>query len=546
MDNTMKKIFFILFTLVAFISYGQSVLTDVNGKVITSATGDILVQEADPNNFEYTPNPEWIPVNGVADNEIWILAADNLGNRNGSITCTVQNSGQYSLDIIGGATGNVVLSTTTVNSGTKLDFQIPLGTGKYCSSGNYYTYKLRIYAQVSANAILTYTVSKHTSDTTTTNEPFKIINFGTRLITSIVSTYVITKTATYCYTPYLLYANTYYCKLLTTDYCFSDAPLMTMVTMSTEMNYLRYFGTYVVGNFVNAFGAFSNCTSLNNVKLPEMNSLICMGGYSGTGSGFAAYGSFYNCTSLTNITFPKKMNSVQYMAAWSVQNSVANVFCYGTFYGCTALTTITLPEQMSALKYFGGGILNPAGQRGTFVGCSNLETIYLPNTLTELLIFGDMYGTSSFINGCVKLKYIYGLNNFTKVSTLATAFTSNSLLSIPNCTFWNTNSIPFSAVVLNMQTFEQTALKCSSFLLTGTSNAVRSSLTYINIDWANSVFSGNIDIRYNSLSNTEIDRIFTELPTVVVSRTIYVASNVGSATCDPTIATAKNWIVITS
>src|SRR5690606_32647812 len=110
-------------------------------------------------------------------------------------------------------------------------------------------------------------------------------------------------------------------------------------------------------------------------------------------------------------------------------------------------------------------------------------------------------------------------------------------------------SIAFSSTGLSAtDTFSIPTLRASSFTLTGTSDALRSNIAYINIDWANSNFggTGNIDIRYNSLSATELDRIFTALPIVTGTHTINVASNIGSATCNPTIATAKNWVVVTS
>ena len=107
-------------------------------------------------------------------------------------------------------------------------------------------------------------------------------------------------------------------------------------------------------------------------------------------------------------------------------------------------------------------------------------------------------------------------------------------------------SIGFSSTGLAAtDTFSIPTLRASSFTLTGTSNAVRSNIAYINIDWANSNFggTGNIDIRYNALSATELDRIFTALPTVTGTHVINVASNIGSATCNTAIATVKGWTV---
>lgn len=49
----------------------------------------------------------------------------------------------------------------------------------------------------------------------------------------------------------------------------------------------------------------------------------------------------------------------------------------------------------------------------------------------------------------------------------------------------------------------------------------------------------------NNLSDTAIDAFFTDLPTASYTATLDFQSNPGSATCDPTIATAKGYTVIT-
>jgi hypothetical protein len=472
----MKKIFFILFTLVAFISYGQSVLTDVNGKVITSATGDILVQETDPNNFEYTPNAEWIPVNGVADNEIWILAFDGSGDGYSSFTCTTESSVDYAMDIYGGADGKTLLQTIDTASGKPINFRIPTGIGKYCYSEGYYTYKLVVRSTNPAKSILTFEVQKHPSTTITYNR-WKIINCGTKNLTSISCynghTYGYEQTLqSYC--PNLLYGNIWQCTNISGFIGFAYSGLVEF-TMPKYAN--------------------------NIIVLKSSN-------YAGIGSG-----SFADCFYLEKITMPITMNELQYLGGTADGYIGSN---QGAFVNCTLLKTITLPDNMPKLIKLGGrssgNIFN-----GAFAGCSSLTSIN-------------------------------GLNNAPLITSFVHCYTDNYLLTtIPTFTNLPTSSIPFTSTGLRaLTTFNQPILRCSSFTLTGVSNADRSNINYIQIDWANSQFTGNIDIYYNNLSATELNRIFTELPTVVVSRTINVAGNVGSATCDPTIATAKNWIVITS
>lgn len=56
----------------------------------------------------------------------------------------------------------------------------------------------------------------------------------------------------------------------------------------------------------------------------------------------------------------------------------------------------------------------------------------------------------------------------------------------------------------------------------------------------------SIVINYANLTDEIIDDLFTQLPTTTKTATINVSNNPGSATCDPTIATAKGYTVITS
>ena len=49
----------------------------------------------------------------------------------------------------------------------------------------------------------------------------------------------------------------------------------------------------------------------------------------------------------------------------------------------------------------------------------------------------------------------------------------------------------------------------------------------------------------NNMSDTAIDAFFTDLPTASYTATLNFQNNTGSATCDPTIATAKGYTVIT-
>jgi hypothetical protein len=55
-----------------------------------------------------------------------------------------------------------------------------------------------------------------------------------------------------------------------------------------------------------------------------------------------------------------------------------------------------------------------------------------------------------------------------------------------------------------------------------------------------------LNLSNNSLSESTLNQLFTDLPSTNKTATINVAGNPGAATCDPTIATNKGYTVVTS
>jgi hypothetical protein len=360
----MKKLVFILLLLISSLANSQTtttIYTDGSGNVLTDGSGNVLAQTSDPNNFQYTPRVDWIPVNSVATNEIWILATDE-GDRYTAFTCTLNGSSPtYNCQIYGGAAGTTLLSTYgATNSGTKIQFQIPSGTGMYCQQG-YYTYKIRIYATVSTNQFNTFTVSNNSNASTTLNR-WKIINFGTTGLTSLES-YLSNSQL-----PELVYANIYYCSVLQW-FDFANEPQLTMATCAMYMNSLLNFGNEYYGNaYGTAYGAFSNDPSLTYVYMPiQTNSIICFGGESdccGGGCVGNGLGGFSGDINLSSIIMPSTFNILQYYGGIGTQCGGFRTIA-GTFDGCTNLVSVTgLTSATSMLNY-----------TTTYTNCIALKTI---------------------------------------------------------------------------------------------------------------------------------------------------------------------------
>ncbi|MBO5661687.1 MAG: leucine-rich repeat domain-containing protein, partial [Tidjanibacter sp.] len=91
------------------------------------------------------------------------------------------------------------------------------------------------------------------------------------------------------------------------------------------------------------WGAFSGCTSLTSITIPD----------SVTSIGDSA---FVNCWSLTSITIP---------------DSVTEIGAYA-FYGCPSLASITIPEGVTSI-----------GELAFYI-CSSFESITIPNSVTSI------------------------------------------------------------------------------------------------------------------------------------------------------------------
>lgn len=110
-----------------------------------------------------------------------------------------------------------------------------------------------------------------------------------------------------------------------------------------------------------------------------------------------------------------------------------------------------------------------------------------------------------------------------------------------DCVLTGTTNIWF----VSLQQFNQPTLKFTNGVFSTQFYSSRyGQYNYVNIDYANSTFtSTGIRIKGTKLEATEINRIFSALPTVASATTIDVTENPGYATCDKTIAQAKGWTV---
>ncbi len=181
------------------------------------------------------------------------------------------------------------------------------------------------------------------------------------------------------------------------DFAFSNCSSLTSIT---------------IPNSVTSIGdvAFSGCSSLTSITIP--NSVTSIGG-----------NAFYNCSSLTSTTIPNSITSIgdnafsgcssltfnEYdnanylgndnnpflvlikakstnITSCNINNNCKLISSYA-FYNCSSLTSITIPDSVTSIEGY------------AFSYCSSLESITIPSSV-ESIEKNAFYGSSSLIIYC--------------------------------------------------------------------------------------------------------------------------------------------------
>jgi hypothetical protein len=145
----------------------------------------------------------------------------------------------------------------------------------------------------------------------------------------------------------------------------------------------------------------------------------------------------------------------------------------------------------------------------------------------------DSDGVFKYIDGDDgAMKLIYPITNILFLYPEATLMVSGTSITVVN-----------STVVGSIANFSIVGPYLSSYYGSGLSTIT----TFIGVEKLTQVRNRGtlnaIDLSNMNLSAAIIDKFFTDLPTTTKTATINVSSNPGSATCTPSIATAKGYIV---
>lgn len=134
------------------------------------------------------------------------------------------------------------------------------------------------------------------------------------------------------------------------------------------------------GQPVTAIGkeAFSGCSSLKSVTIPDSVTTIGSGAFGG-------------CTGLTNMTIPDGVTKIG----------------GSTFSGCSSLESVTIPGSVKSI-----GV-------SAFSGCSSLESVTIPGSVISI-------GGSAF-SGCSSLKTVYYLGTAEPAASGRTVFSGTAV-----------------------------------------------------------------------------------------------------------------------
>ena len=558
----MRKILVLLLVLFSVATFGQ-------GEVLKQGQSGKILKSHYP--WEYNEPADWINIHYCPKDEILYTVTDSVLNRL-FFYCSVYSSGKYIVEVYGGIKADSLMKKSIMTTGY-FDYTYPIGYGKHYGNNGYTQYKVRIYPELKTKKIYKY-------ENGGIIHSILLMNINANLTTLWISS----KYSAKC--PILRYANLYGCYNLTDcGQTFYGASKLHTVTFPKTLNYMTTMGYHnslapgmfsgctslhhinfpdSLPNLVSMQYSFSGCTSLVNVKMPlSMNKVTSF------------YQAFYGCIALKQIQFPKalpklgdmyqtfgqcsslvyvRMPELSSLAGANMDGIFArcvslqsvnlsgfkNVTSFaGWFPFCSSLTEIKLPNAPNVVGFGSHGIIE--FDLGTFKGCTNIRKITFPDSVSRLK---SMYAEALY--GCTNLDTLIYFRKADSLVTFSTSIlTLVSLDTITTCIFGN-SMVDWQLIVKDIKTFKQPTLRVSKLILRGNTLATKSNLHTINIDWTNSTYGGTspqIDIRWNSLSATTLDAIFTALP-VVVGKTINVAGNPGSATCTPSIASLKGWTVI--
>ena len=272
-------------------------------------------------------------------------------------------------------------------------------------------------------------------------------------------------------------------------------------------------------------GAFSNCINLTSISIPQSVTYIGARTFSGCTSLTSVHlpnsvtsieeATFISCTSLTSINIPNSVTSIgnrafercESLASINIPNGVTNIGEYA-FIFCWHMTSATIPNSVKSIG------------RYAFNCCNHLTSIYIPGSVTAI--------EDSTFDECWRLKNVTIGNGVTTIGSyafnLCTNLTSvnipNSVTSIGNGAFSNCENLSMISIPNSVTTIGDGAFYGCSL----TSVVIPNSVTYLGKNafaYCGRLASVTLSNRVNSLEESVFSNCYSltsiEIPNSVTS-----------------------------
>ena len=285
------------------------------------------------------------------------------------------------------------------------------------------------------------------------------------------------------------------CYSLQTVPLFNTAAVTTMSSMFASCYSLQTVPLFNTASVIDMSNMFASCYSLQTVPLFNTASVVNTSGM------------FQTCYSLQTVP---------------LFNTAAVTTMSSMFQTCYSLQTVPLFNTAKVTT-----------MSNMFNACYILQTVPLFNTAAVTIM------SSMFIN-CYNLQTV-PLFNTAKVTTMSNMF--NSCYSLQTVPLFNTAAVTNMSSMFNTCDILQTVPALVTTAVTSSSGFSSMFSTCTNLSRIKAKnFRFTFSVASCKLSASALNEIYTNLPTVT-AQTITVTGNWGTATDDPTIATAKGWTV---
>jgi hypothetical protein len=504
---------------------------------------------------DYVPDPAIPVVTNLSDESIVLICGTGAG---GNIAFVVNvSSGTCTYEIYGA--GNTLLATSTIVSGGTFTYTFTNDMAGYESANGDKYFKLHFHPTTGGESITIFRVS---STTVVYDIIEAYINAPNITLLNFDNSQVLRK-AWLCasmdslnmLTAYKLFQKTYSLEEVTlptsmsaqtnTQYWFSysGVPSVVMPATMTALVDMRYTFRYGKQKYITMPGNAPNAANSRLDYLcadtPSLKKVIFPDSFDAQ---MFTYQTFSN-SAIEEVVFPAGctftywtnlfQNCPNLLGEFTLAQDVSNVYLNDVFYNCPKVTKVTFQGNGSAVTSFNNAVsIMP-----------NLKELIFPENMDSATPLTSPVGST--LPSLTKITLPLSMTGVATGQSITGLFSNYSGLSnvreISTCV-WGTNLLTLTTVnAKQLKIFNQPTLRLSGINCNGTSLASPSALEYFDIDFANS--TGNINLKWNNLGTTEINRIFTALPAVDPARTISISGNPGYATCDPSIATAKGWTV---